>query len=201
MKPIEVSSQSDLNKLKSQKIIDKISKNYNELSVSKKLRLLKRTERRLSKGVRKLDRMSETKFQKKFHSMLENKKATNKVTELDSEECAILKGIDTNTNMGNVSADKFLFTQKIEESIFSIREEMDTLKKGEKKLTVTSAVIYGLIAGLVVLSFFSSTALVILGIVLIAFVALFSLVLLVGLAFAEVLGNIVGQMKMDEQLN
>lgn len=199
MKPIEVSAQSDINVLKAQKVTEKISNRYEGLSSARKLKLLKRTERRLVKASRKIEKMSNELFQNRVTDLVSQKSNTQKTMKMESEESEILKDFDTSLKVKAVSLDKFSFNQKIEDSIFAIRAEIDSIKNGEKKLTVTKAVILGLIAGLIVLSFFSSVALVILGVLAITLAILVSLFILAGVAFATALGDIVGQMKQDNQ--
>jgi hypothetical protein len=195
MKPIEVSAQADINKLKAQKITDTISRRYNNLSDTRKLRLLKRTERRLTKATRKLDRMSNRKFQSKLSKMMNDKNSDQKTVKIDAEESEILSGLNSKVQIATVAIDKFLFTQKIEDSLFAVRGEMDALKNGEKKINGTKVLIYGIIAGLVVLSFFSTAALVALGLLVFMASVVFGLLILIGYAFADALGNIVGQVK------
>jgi hypothetical protein len=206
MKPIEVSNASSNAKLKTQKIAKEMGARYESLSDKRKLRLLKRSERKLTRNLKKLNKMSDRKFYsntKKLLSSSKNKmnKSEAKKIKLSSEEKEVLGNLSELNNLKvneNAVIDRVKFNDELTNSLRALQDEIYNLTKMTKRtpasIQTSDAIIGGVLAALVVGAFFSSVALwILVGLVGFVVVGIGLGFLILRAAAGDIFGNIVGQ--------
>jgi hypothetical protein len=210
MKPVEVSNASSMAKMKTDKMAKKMGNRYDNMSDKRKLRLLKRSERKLKRNLKKLNKISDVKFYSKTKSILKSiktkaKKANAKKMDLSSEEkevlgdIAELKKLQNSIEVNeNAVIDRVKFSDELHNSLRVLQDEIYNLTKTTKRapanIQASDALIGGILAALVVGAFFSTVALwILVGLVGFVIVAIGLGFLILRAAAGDIFGNIVGQ--------
>ena len=182
--PTKVSQASEQNRIKIQKVTNKIQARFSKLSDKRKLKFLKRTQRKLKRNIKKLEKMSDRKFSQKLarKTKIAPQSETNAST-LSSEEAEIFQdlaqvAVDID-NTQSISIERFQMISGAQEAINEIKAEIENLtykvtqnlnKNSRKPASLSSKtwnkISYAVLIGLAVGSFFTPIALyILLGIV------------------------------------
>ena len=118
MKPNEVSKASSRAQLEMNRVKEKVGQRFNKLSDKRKVKLLKRTKRRLTRAQSKLENTNNLFIEKTITS-------SNNTT--SSEEKELFEGLAPKTDTVTIKIDKFEMLRSADKSLDVINEAIETL--------------------------------------------------------------------------